>query len=269
MAEIRPELVRIAARQVRVWRNSSTKQAPNLLLLHGGFGDANWHWHTVWQDLADSYYVAAPDLPHFGGTVELPNATFAELIEWLARVQELIGMTQAAVIGNSFGATLARLYASAHPERVTHLILVDGGQIPRKSTFAQRILRTPALASLTEWSRRQSVSEEEIQRAFANPALVTPDVLRASQDASHSFAALRRQIAAGAVPQQQTPRAPTLLIWGEQDRLANKQRAFEIASELDSAELPEIQLAIIRKAGHMPQLEDPASFVKIVREFVT
>lgn len=268
MAEIRPELIRIAARQVRVWRNSPTKQVPNLLLLHGGFGDAYWHWHTVWEDLADSYYVVAPDLPHFGGTVELPNASFAELIEWLARVQELVGMSQTALVGNSFGATFARLYASAHPERVTHLILVDGGQIPRTSKFARRILRAPALASLTEWSRRQTFSENEIRRAFANQALVTPEVLRASQDASYSSAALTRQIAAGAVPQQQTPRAPTLLIWGEQDKLADKRRALEIAGELDSPELPEVQLAMIRKAGHMPQLEDPASFVKIVQGFV-
>src|SRR5689334_14454450 len=130
MASIHPELIRIAARQVRVWRNSpSDSSRPNLFLVHGGLGDAQWHWHTVWETLGDSFNVAAPDLPRFGSTVELPNATFAELSEWLARVQELVGMPQAIFVGNSFGAGLARLYASAHPERVTKLVLVDGGQI--------------------------------------------------------------------------------------------------------------------------------------------
>src|SRR4051794_1892450 len=105
MGTLHPELIRIAARQVRVWRGSPI-HAPgvpqNLFLLHGGFGDARWHWHTVWNALAESFCVAAPDLPGFGSTVALPNASFAELIEWIARVQELVGMSQAAFIGNSF-----------------------------------------------------------------------------------------------------------------------------------------------------------------------
>src|SRR5436190_14150617 len=141
MAEIHPELIRIAARQVRVWRNSVTHpDRPNLFLLHGGLGDARWHWHTVWEMLADSFNVAAPDLPRFGSTVALPNASFAELSEWLARVQELVGMSQAVFVGNSFGAGLARLYASAHPERVTKLILVDGGQIIQFPRLARRVM---------------------------------------------------------------------------------------------------------------------------------
>lgn len=262
MANIHPELIRIAARQVRVWRNSFIESRPNLFLLHGGLGDAQWHWHTVWETLADSYNIAAPDLPRFGGTVELPNASFAELLEWLARVQELIGMSQAAFIGNSFGAALARLYASAHSERVTHLILVDGGQIPRVPKFARRMMAAPILAPMFELVRRQAFSEKGIARAFANPAFVTPEILAASQNASHGFVALMRQIVLSDVPPPESPRTPTLLIWGERDKLANVARAYEIA-----AELPESQLAIIKNAGHLPQLEDPASFVKIVSDF--
>jgi pimeloyl-ACP methyl ester carboxylesterase len=266
MATIHPELIRIAARQVRVWRGGPLNAAGasrNLFLLHGGFGDARWHWHTVWETLAESYTIAAPDLPGFGSTVELPHASFAELIEWIARVQELVGMSQAAFVGNSFGAGLARLYASAHPERVTHLLLVDGGQIPRLPKFARTLMGASFLTPLFELLRRQGFSEKSVQSAFGNPAAVTPEILSASQEASHGFVRLMRRVGLSDVPQNQTPRAPTLLVWGERDKLASVSRAQEIA-----AEIPNAQLAVVKNAGHMPQLEDPMSFVKIVRDFV-
>ncbi len=263
MAKIQPELIRIAARQVRVWRNAPHQaERPNLFLVHGGMGDAYWHWHTVWETLADSFQVVAPDLPRFGGTVELPNASFAELVEWLARVQELVGMPRAAFVGNSFGAGLARLYASAHPERVTHLLLADGGKIPALPALARRVLAAPAFSPVFELIRRQAFSENSIRRAFGNPSFATAESISESQRASRGFVALMRQTGLSAVPKEQTPRAPTLLIWGERDHLAPSGRAQEIA-----AEIPNAELALIKNAGHMPQLEDPASFIKIVSDF--
>ncbi len=262
MAHIHPELIRIAARQVRVWRSPFIESRANLFLIHGGFGNAQWHWHTIWETLADAYNIAAPDLPCFGGTVELPNASFAELVEWLARVQELLGMSRAAFIGNSFGAALARLYTSAHPERVTHLILVNGGQIPRVPKFARGILRSPILSPMFELARRTAFTPNGIKRAFANAASLTPESIAASQDASHGLIALMRQLVSSDIPPLEPSRVPTLVIWGERDKLANLSRANELA-----AEIPNSELAIIKNAGHMPQLEDPLSFVKIVREF--
>lgn len=263
MPSVHPELIRIAARQVRVWRNPITdNQRPNLFLIHGGLGDAQWHWHSVWETLAESFNIAAPDLPRFGGTVALPDASFAELIEWLARVQELVSMPQATFIGNSFGAGLARLYASAHPERVTKLILVDGGQIPHLPIFVRRIMSANFLLFAYELMRRRAFSDRGLQRAFGNSTPVPADVLRASQDSSHGFVALMRQVILSDIPQNQKPAVPTLLIWGDQDKLAPPQLAQEIA-----AEIPDATLAIIKNAGHMPQLQDPLSFVKIVQNF--
>jgi pimeloyl-ACP methyl ester carboxylesterase len=259
MAQINPELIRIAARQVRVWRGGS---GASLLLLHGGFGDAQWHWHTVWETLGDSFHVVAPDLPRFGNTVELPHLSFAELVEWLARVQELVGMQNAAVVGNSFGGALARLYAAAHPERVTRLILVDGGHIAQLPKFARALAGAAFWAPMFELLRRQAFSENSIRRAFANPAHATPDVIRASQAASYGFVALMRQVVLSEPPASRTPSQPTLLVWGERDRLAPLARAYKVA-----AEIPQAQLAVIKNAGHVPQLEDPLSFVKIVRDF--
>lgn len=259
MGDIHPELIRIAARQVRVYRGG---QGPALLLLHGGMGDAQWHWHTVWNALAESFHVAAPDLPRFGHSVELPRVSWTELLEWLARVQELLGMSDAVVAGNSFGAVLARLYAANHPARTSRVILVDGGHIAALPKFARRAAAASWSAPLFELVRRQAFSEKNIRRAFHNPALATPQVVLASQDASHSFVALMRQVVWSELPAQKNPPQPTQLIWGERDKLAPVSRAHKVA-----AEIPQAQLAVIKNAGHLPQLEDPLSFVHIVRAF--
>lgn len=259
MAQIKPELIRIAARQVRVWQGGA---GPNLILLHGGLGDAQWHWHSVWDTLAATFRVVAPDLPRFGGTVELPELSWIELVEWLARVQTLIGMSDAALVGNSFGGALARFYAAAEPARVTRLILADGGHATRLPKFARALARKSFTEPFWELLRRQTFSEHSIRRAFAEPARVTPEMIRASQDASRGFIALLRQVAAGELPARTIPPQPTLLVWGERDHLSPVARARELA-----AEIPHAQLALIKNAGHMPQLEDPLSFVHIVREF--
>jgi pimeloyl-ACP methyl ester carboxylesterase len=170
--------------------------------------------------------------------------------------------SQAAVVGNSFGAGLARLYAASHPERASHLILVDGGHIAQLPKIARRVMGVPIFEPIYERIRKQAFSESGIRRAFANDASMTNDVITSSQAASHGFVALMRQIALSDVPANQTPSAPTLLIWGERDRLAPLARAHELA-----AELPDARLAVIKNAGHMPQLEDPVSFIHIVREF--
>ncbi len=259
MAKISPEMIRIAARQVRVWRGGS---GPNLILLHGGLGDARWHWHTVWEDLAESFTIAAPDLPRYGSTVELPRTSFSDLIEWLAQVQELVGMPQAAFVGNSFGAALARVYAANVPKRVTRLVLVDGGQLPRSPGFTRKLLRSSLFAPLLSATSSEPFSETQIRRAFGDQDAVSAETVAEAQGVSQSFQRLMHDINANELPTAMIPGQPTLLIWGEKDRVAPVGRAQEVAGDVDA-----VELAIIKNAGHMPQLEDPLSFVKIVRDF--
>lgn len=259
MSKISPELIRIAARQVRLWRGGS---GPNLFLLHGGLGDAHWHWRTVWEELGESFTVAAPDLPQYGGTVELPNPSMAELVEWVARVQELAGMTEASFVGHSFGAALARFYAAAHPKRVSRLVLAGGGTVPRPPGLVKRVMRSSVFAPITEMAGPQTFSETTIRRAFVNQKLVTPEVIQESQDASHGFTSLVRRVVEGELPTRQNPRAPTILIWGDADRIAPQERAQEIAADFNV-----VELALVKHTGHLPQIEDPLSFVKIVRDF--
>lgn len=232
MPQISVRMLKVQGRPARVWRGGS---GPALLLLHGGVGDARLHWEPVWEKLAHSFVVAAPDLPGFGETAPLPSASFSAFADWVGELREVLGFPRMVLMGNSFGGGVARLYAAAHPVRVVRLILVNGGVLPQIPGWARRLAALPRLSDwLLDFMRRQAFSRAGLKRLVGDESL----------------------------PVRQTPTSPTLVLWGEQDRQAPLASGRKLA-----ASLPGAAFRAIPNAGHMPQLEQPEQFVTILREF--
>jgi pimeloyl-ACP methyl ester carboxylesterase len=260
MARLISRTLIVEGRPARVWRGGS---GPTLLLVHGGLGDAQLHWEAVWEGLADSFTVAAPDLPGFGGTAPLPVASFGAFAEWLDSLMETLGFPRAVIVGNSFGGGVARLYAAAHPRRVVRLILVNGGRLPRVPSIVLKLMSIPRLSNwMFERMRRQSFSRAGLKRLIGNERLLTPEFLARTQAASAGFVAAMRQAAFAALPIEQTPGCPTLVLWGEWDRRAPLSKGRALAKEIPGAKFQPIP-----GAGHLPQLEQPTWFLSLVRDF--
>jgi len=260
MPQISVRMLRVQGRPARVWRGGS---GPALLLLHGGMGDARLHWEPVWERLADSFTVAAPDLPGFGETIPLPIASFSAFAEWTASLMETLGFPRAALVGNSFGGGVARLTTAAHPARITRLVLVNGGALPSIPGWAKRLMAVPGASDwLFEFMRGRAFSRNGLKRLIYNEQLLTPEFVTRSQAASSGFVRAMRQAAFAGLPTHQTPACPTLVVWGEQDRQTSVARGRALASAIPGA-----AFQILPRAGHLPQLEQPAQFVALVREF--
>jgi pimeloyl-ACP methyl ester carboxylesterase len=252
--------LRVQGRPAQVWRGGSGQA---LLLIHGGLGDARLHWEPVWESLAASFTVAAPDLPGFGGTAPLPAAGFSAVMGWTAALMETLGFPRAVLVGNSFGGLVARHYAAAHPARAVRLVLVNGGTAPRIPALLQQWISRPGLGeALVEWMRRWAFSRGGLKWLIADERLLTPDFVARTQAASTEFVRLMRGAFATPLSPNQTPRCPTLVLWGERDRLAPLSRGRALA-----AQIPGAVLRPVPGAGHMPQLEQPADFTAAVREF--
>ena len=58
-------------------------------------------------------------------------------------------------------------------------------------------------------------------------------------------------------------RTPTLLVWGREDRIAPVN-----CGEIYARATPGARLATVPECGHMPEIEKPAAFVELVREFL-
>src|SRR5689334_16668505 len=120
MVEVTSHTLEVEGRPARIWRGGGGSGRV-LLLLHGGIGNAELSWRPVWDQFAEEFEVIAPDLPGFGHTPELPNPSFLALVEWLRHMLDTLGISRVTVIGNSFGATLARFFAARYTDRVSYL----------------------------------------------------------------------------------------------------------------------------------------------------
>ncbi len=247
------------ARRVHFWRGG--KGHP-LVLLHGGMADAELHWAPVRDELAKSYDVIAPDLPGFGRSQAISGANWKTLSHWLSGFLDQIGVDRAAIVGNSFGGTLARVFACNRPGRVTQLVCVNGGQFIPVPVGMRLFLRTPA--GMLYWKRRNraGMTAAMIRGVFADPNFLTEEQVARCIASSRALAAILRGCLASRPPAR-PPGQPTLILWGADDRHTPLANADALQREI-----PDSRIAAIPGAGHLPQLERPGEFVANLRSFL-
>src|SRR5690349_24464338 len=93
---------------------------PAVLLLHSGVTDRRM-WDPLVTALSHSFRVVRPDLRGFGDS-PLPSEEYADADD-LDVLLDHLGITDAAVVGSSFGGRVAPELATAHPGRVSSLVL--------------------------------------------------------------------------------------------------------------------------------------------------
>lgn len=248
------------AKRVHFWRGGKGR---TLVLLQGGMADAGFHWSPVRDELAKHYDVIAPDLPGFGRSQAIAGANWKKLSHWLAGFLDQVKVDRAAIVGNSFGGSLARAFASARSSRVTHLVCVNGGQFIRLPAPVRLYLRTPMGAVMWKRRNRDGMNEAAIRNMFADPDFLTGEqVARCIESTPALFKILRGCLASR--PPANIPAAPALILWGAEDR--HTPLAF---AEALQRELPGSRLVTIPGAGHLPQLEQPEAFVAALLEFLS
>jgi pimeloyl-ACP methyl ester carboxylesterase len=126
------------------WGNTSK---PPMLLIHGGRDHArNWDW--VAQKLRDEYHILAPDLRGHGDSEWSRGGQYG-LIDYVLDITQLLDQLQLfpiVIIGHSLGGAISCQYSGIYPERVKHLIAIEGlGPPPTK------IQRRPAYQRMQTW----------------------------------------------------------------------------------------------------------------------
>ena len=243
-------------------RDTGPRDAPVLMLVHGSNADL----HT-WDDwaarLGQRYRVIRFDLPGHGLTGPSPArqysaAAFADVVE---KVRAKLAVDHLVLAGNSMGGGVAWHYALMYPEHLTGLILVDAAGQPEpgdhQPPLAFRIARTPILRDLTATITPRKLIEDGVKSAFYDPKLATPAMVDRYWELlrypGNRVATIDRF---SGTPDYATParlatiKTPTLILWGENDRLIPVSSAHWFA-----ANIPGSQLIIYPKTGHVPMEE--------------
>jgi 3-oxoadipate enol-lactonase len=145
------------------------------------------------------------------------------------------------VVGHSLGGLLAAQLAAERPEVVRALVLVDPVGMPRPAVrYAAGLLSALRVAPR---SLLATVAADALRWGVPSLAL-------------GAWAATRRSFA-GEIG------APTLLVWGENDRLVPP----ELAASWERA-IPDARVAVVPAAGHVPMLEAPDAFNELLHDFL-
>ena len=252
-----------------------------LVLLHG-VGDNALDWRWVMPDLARDHAVYAPDLPGSGGS-DKPQAggySPASFERFVGSFLDSLGVERAAVVGNSLGGLAGLRFALAAPERVTALGLVAAAGLGRRVSPALRSLSVPGYGGLAAaWgARRPGAAQRALGRSallFARPRRVPRGWLKEQYRLARlpgflkaQLATVRGQVGIGGQREVLADRlpgisTPTLVVWGERDRVLPASQAREAA-----ARLPNGSLELMPDCGHLPQVEHPDRFAAVLGRFL-
>lgn len=148
--------------------------------------------------LAPDYHVYALDLRGRGDS-DRPDAGygFAEHAQDILGLADALGLGVFAVIGHSFGATAAVYLASVRPERVTALVLLDGGADPRTETLqamfpaVRRLAQVyPSLEAYLAAMRALTLFQPwnpALEQYFRDDVVVGPDGLVTSKSSASAI----------------------------------------------------------------------------------
>jgi proline iminopeptidase len=193
----------------------------------------------------------------------------------IADLAEALSLGPFALMGHSFGGIVALHFALAHPDLLTHLILVSTPAshhyIEDVESALPELVEPAALAELA--SLQDSPPSAQVMRRtlellapiyFHDPARVSQlglDSVRFGPETQAVWASLE---GFDLRPRLSEVRVPALVIAGAQDRAVTPERAKELADGLGDG-----SLRVIEKSGHYPFVEAPQEFLSGVREFLS
>jgi len=248
-----------------------------VILIHG-FGGSMWQWEYQQHALSQHFRVLTLDLPG-AGLSDKPDIDYRpdQMLDYFVRFMDAAKIPQATLVGNSMGAGLAIGMALTHPTRVDKLVLIDGlpQHVMKKLTSpsVRRALETsapPWLVSFGNMLFGGLMIESILQEIVHDPALLTPAVIERSNRNRQRPGLIKPILTAReSLPLWESGFAarlgeithPTLVVWGEEDRVFPIAVGEEIHHTIKGS-----RFVRIPTAGHIPQWERPD---RVNRELIT
>jgi len=252
---------------------------PPVVLIHG-LGASAEIWSSSIGPLASRHRVFAPDLPGFGrterpGRMDYSPASYSRFIR---DFMTALGIGRAAIVGHSLGGGVALRVTLDDPRHVERLVLASSAglgsdvSLPLRIAslpFFDRLFFKPPLPVFTRFLHRLVYDPAAISSAFARmyyEMFFLPGSVRAFTSILRAIATLR-----GARPGVLEPiraglpsiAVPTLILWGREDRILPVSQAVDAAGRIPGA-----RLHIFEHCGHMPNIEHPEEFNRLVLEFL-
>jgi pimeloyl-ACP methyl ester carboxylesterase len=255
---------------------------PVIVLVHGMAGSSET-WRYVMPALAERFTVVAPDLPGHGESAK-PRGDYS-LGAFASTLRDLLvglGHERATFVGQSLGGGVVMQFAYQFPERCERLVLVSSGGLGEDVNLLLRALSLPGAEyvlpiACTTWMRdtglrttswlrhvglRPSRHLVEIWNSYGS--LADTETRTAFLQTLRAVVDLGGQRVSAANRLYLAADLPTLIVWGDRDRIIPVDHAHTTHDAI-----PGSRLEIFDGAGHFPHCEQPGRFVDVLSEFMT
>ncbi|HVN86073.1 MAG TPA: alpha/beta hydrolase [Candidatus Binatia bacterium] len=266
----------IAGRQVH-YLEWGPAGAPAVLCLHGG-GQTAYMFEEIGHALRERYHVLAPDLPDHGDSDPVVEFGRHGIAATLPALCAHFGLRRFAMIGASLGGIVSITYATAHPDSVSGIVLIDVGHKLEEDgvkKIMQFMSAHESFASLEEAAaeiapylpHRKNVRPERLsrnlrQRADGRWVWKHGYNRRLRADGAQSGRNWRNVID-GLDADCAGLRCPVLVLRGASSDVLSSQGAEEVA-----ALIPNARLATVHNAGHLAAGDNPESTLNLVSAFL-
>lgn len=236
-----------------------------VILLHGA-GAGAVTWYPSINTISRNFQVIAPDIVGYGES-DKPDAPYnrSYFSAWLKDFMKELSISKAHIVGLSQGGAIALQFAIENAEMVEKLVLVDAAGLGAKVSF------WPLIGTIWMNSFPSSMANR-----FNSPYILHKPVNRDPNHSNYSISVLKskggkkafkqgRGTAVSKIPEELLKQIEneTLIIWGKDDKLFPVEYG-EAAAKI----IPKAKLHVIQDAGHLPLMDQPEIFNKILDDFL-
>jgi pimeloyl-ACP methyl ester carboxylesterase len=269
------KFIKVGGINTRYW--AAGDRGSPVVLVHG-LGGFIENWVENISALAENHRVYALDLLGAGRTDKTPLVRHAkQLVKFLNDFMQALSIDQASLIGGAFGGGLVLRYALDYPSKVHKLVLLDSSGMGKEIDRDFRLCSLPFFGELVIRPGRGS-SARIWRKMVYDEKVITPELIDLTTGimqqpgAKKAYLAVLRsginfwgqqpELTQGLVAALPGIKAPALIIWGGNDRI------IPVSHAKIAANIPGSRVEIFEWCGHLPQLEYPGKFNKLVLDFL-
>ncbi len=252
-------------------KSAGNPKNPAVVLVHGLGDEASTCWNDLFERLQSNYFVFSFDLPGFGRSSKA-NVVYSP-INYSRLIHQLTHEHVARpfhLIGHSMGGAISLQYTHDHPETVKTLTLIDAAGILHRQAYTKylaplgidRVFNQYNLFDDRKVTNLAGVLMSALEkRAPIDMSLLInlepfrTKVLKGEPSAIAGLALVQNDFSR--VPE--TIHQPTLIVWGEQDKIAPVRTGYMLESLMPNARLELIP------GGHIAFIEQPERFYKLLK----